>query len=297
MPSSPPPPGPGPFGNDPGFTQATPIIIPGVTPGTSGLPPNMPPPNAARQAVAPGVPYDHRQGSWASHLFARLCAFIVDIVGVGFVLAAFGFDLVDHGSLALAPRHDQNGWLVLVLLSLGCAVVFAFLCEAIIGTTLGKALFMLHVRRFDGKRAGFGRALPRYLLLPLDLLAIGPILAAVTPKRRRLGDLAGGTVVGRSPIGPLATALAAILLALLAYAQAAYGGGFTSALGVSAETATYLPAFVGGFWRDVQHTLGRDGSRIPAPFENATAAPIASPGVNTGPDGTATPSASRSSEP
>jgi hypothetical protein len=126
------------------------------------------------------------------------------------------------------------------LFSFGVAFVFAFLSEGLFGSTLGKLLFALGVGRARGGRAGFGRALLRRIFVPVDVLLIGPLLALVTPRHQRLGDFVAGTVVARSPIGPLAPLIALAAFAAIGYAQIAYGGGFSSAIGVSAEAAAYL---------------------------------------------------------
>ena len=62
---------------------------------------------------------------------------------------------------------------------------------------------------------GLAHALVRNLLRPIDLLVIGGILA-VLPGHRRLGDLAGGTVVARSPLRAFAPLVGWILIIVLA---------------------------------------------------------------------------------
>jgi len=184
--------------------------------------------------------YEHRFGNVPAYLLGRLAAFAVDVPGVAFVIATFGFDGFDRGVFLLAGR-DRAGFDTLALASIGAALLFSFLCEAIFGTTLGKLVFGLHTRRFDGKHAGVGRTFVRHLLRPLDVLVVGPFLALVTPRHQRAGDLAAGTVVGVSPLGFFAPLIGLALCAALAYAQITFGGGLTSAIGVAAEIGNYGP--------------------------------------------------------
>lgn len=188
-------------------------------------------------------PYVHRFGSIPFYLFARFAAFVLDIFGVAFLVATFVYHATDAGYFVVAG-HDPNGYATIVALSLGVALVIAFFSEAITGTTLGKLIFALHTRRGNGSHAGAVRVFVRYLLRPIDVLAIGPLLALVTPRHQRLGDFASATVVSRSRIGPFASVLGVLVVAGAIYAQIVFGGGFSSAIGVSAETADYAPALV-----------------------------------------------------
>jgi uncharacterized RDD family membrane protein YckC len=190
-------------------------------------------------------PYDHRFGDVPGYLLARLAAFGVDMVAVPFIAATFLYHATDFGPFNFANRDAGTlGWLV--LLSLGGALAFRFLCEGAFGTSLGKLVFALHVRSTKGGHAGFGRALWRSLVLPVDVLLIGPLLAAITPRHQRAGDLLGGTVVGGSPLRLLAPLIGLVLIILLGYAQVTFGGGLTSAVGVAAEVDAFGPALVTG---------------------------------------------------
>lgn len=213
--------------------------------------PVPPPPRAPAAAQVVPVtpargtppPYVHRFGSVPSHLFGRSAAFLIDGFGVAFVLATFGFHAFERGFFMLAARNP-SGYLSLVSLALGAAILFAFLCEVLFGTTLGKLVFGLQVRRGNGRHAGPGRIFVRTLLRPIDLLFIGPLLVLVTPRHQRLGDFAGGTVVARSTLGWFASIIGLALVIALGYAQATFGGGVDSGIGVGAETADYAPGII-----------------------------------------------------
>jgi len=217
------------------LTQPIPIVAP--PPPRPGTARPAPPP------AGPTGPYIHRFGNVPLTLLARFSAFAIDLVGVAFVLTAFGFNAFDRGIQAFAARNE-SGFLTLAGTSLVIAIVFAYLCEALIGTTLGKTAFSLHTRRVDGGHAGGGRVLLRYLFAPVDLLLIGPILALVTPRHQRLGDLLAGTVVSGSRLRWFASIVGVALLGGIAYAQIAFGGGLTSAIEVLAETSITLPGVV-----------------------------------------------------
>jgi len=227
--------------------------------------------------------YEHRFGNVPAYLLARLAAFALDVPGVAFVIATFGFDGFDRGVLLLAGR-DRAGFDTLALVALGAALLFSFLCEAIFGTTLGKLVFGLHTRRFDGKHAGVGRTFVRHLLRPLDVLLIGPFLALVTPRHQRAGDLAAGTVVGMSPLGYFAPLIGLALCAALGYAQITFGGGLTSAIGVAAEIGNYGPEayaqFASLFGAGASAAAGAAGGAaktLGVPEARATPQPAAAP--------------------
>ncbi len=204
----------------------------------------VPPAAAATVSVPVPTRYVHRFGSIPTYLLARFAAFAIDIFGVGFILATFGYQATDIGFSFFVAGHDPGGFATLAGGALGIALAFAFLCEAVFGTTLGKLVFMLHTRRGNGRHAGAVRVFVRYMLRPIDLLVIGPLLALVTPRHQRIGDFLGGTVVSRSRIGPFAPVLGLIALVGAVYAQVVLGGGLTSAVGVVAETADYAPGII-----------------------------------------------------
>jgi len=228
------------------------------------------PPGPAPQVPAgtSGPPYVHRFGNVPAYLIGRFCALLIDAAVIPFAIATAGFHEFESGFLSVAGR-TEGGFLALAGWSFGIAFAFAYLCEAIFGTTLGKALFALQTRRTDGRHAGPVRVFVRYLLRPLDALLIGPLLAMVTPRHRTLGDLAGGTVVSRNRIGVFAPLIGAVLLGGIAYAQIVYGGGLTSAIEVAAETSNFAPEVIA----KAAHAVGLAAAPLPIVAEPATPAP------------------------
>jgi uncharacterized RDD family membrane protein YckC len=187
-------------------------------------------------------------------------------------IAAFGFNAFELGFVTLAGR-DEGGFGVLAAVSFGAAILIALVCEALFGITLGKAIFGLRVRRGDGKHAGVLRIIARYVLRPIDLIVIGPLLALVTPRHQRLGDFLGGTVVSQSRVAPLISILGIVLLAGIGYLEFAFGGGIESALGVTAEAASYGPDLIA-------KSAALVGIAVPRPAKINVPIPIAVPSAS-----------------
>ena len=196
------------------------------------------------------------------YLVARLLAFTIDIALVGFVVATFVFNTFEPGGLTVYSSHDAAAFGTVAAASFGAALAVAFLCEALFGTTLGKAIFALHVRRGDGGHAGVGRVFVRYLVRPLDLVGIGPVLALLTPRHQRLGDFAAGTVVARSRLGPLASLLGIAFVAGLLYVQYSFGGGARSAFGVRSGNGELRTGPHRAGCRAVRHRTRASGAEL-----------------------------------
>lgn len=273
-----------------------------VTPVPPHGDPPKGPPSRGGGGPPPGgrpPPYDHRFGNLPSYLLARLLAFIIDVFGIGFVAAAFVFDAYDRGTILLAP-HDASGFATLALVALGVAFGVMFISEALAGTTVGKLIFGLHVRTTRGGHAGIGRAFVRNLLRPLDVLAIGPLLALVMPHHQRVGDLAAGTVVGRSRMPVFSTLLGLVIAGAIAFAQVSFGGGLSSALGVTAAAATFIPQIYHG-WRDTGSPLAPfapgEPLATPTPSPSPMASVLPEPAAPQSPDATASPATFESPNP
>ena len=107
---------------------------------------------------------------------------------------------------ALSGDSSAEGGSVGVSLSGLPALLFFLLALAyyavsvgLTGTTLGKRLMGLKVVMLDGRPYGWGPCLGRNLLRVVDglpvLYEVGLVFIAITRNKRRLGDLAAGTVV------------------------------------------------------------------------------------------------------
>jgi uncharacterized RDD family membrane protein YckC len=271
-----------PFGSGPDRDATQPIpVTPIPVPPTGRAyvpPPDVPPPVAPPPIAAQPV---HRFGNVPLYLVARFVAFLIDIFAIAFTIAAFGFNAFELGFVTLAGR-DEGGFGLLAAVSFGAAIAIALVCEALFGITLGKAIFGLRVRRGDGKHAGVLRIIARYVLRPIDLIVIGPLLALVTPRHQRLGDFASGTVVSQSRVAPRVSILGIALLAGLGYLEFVFGGGIESALGVTAEAASYGPDLV-------TKSAALVGVVLPKPAKINVPFPVALPSASPRPSSAAIP--------
>jgi uncharacterized RDD family membrane protein YckC len=163
-------------------------------------------------------------------LGSRFAAALVDGLIQSALLALLWGALVAFGSLSCEPligameRHSRgepdalahllSGRLMVVvtvsLFALQAAYHAGF--EALRdGQTPGKRLLGIRVVRDGGYPLGPGRAILRNLLRPLDFLpvffGVGLVVALVTSRAQRLGDLAAGTLVVRERAGEVAATL------------------------------------------------------------------------------------------
>lgn len=137
-----------------------------------------------------------RAGFWI-----RFAAFLIDACVLGLVeflliLLHPGVGLeVYSNSESLLQRTDT--WIDWATALIG--VGYFTTGVAVWSTTIGKRLLGLYVRRPDGARVGWGRALARYWapILSALLLGVGFLLVALRPDKRALHDLICDTVVVR----------------------------------------------------------------------------------------------------
>ncbi len=194
--------------------------------------PPRPAPSAEPIRVAPAVPVsgtvlpprtattvsDRPQyvfGNPLGYVAARFFAFALDIALVTVFVTSLAYALIAINPLTGLPTNTQSGFDATLAVGVAVALVYVWLSEAFVGTTIWKLAFGLHVYNPHGRMVGLGRAFVRNLLRPLDLLVIGGILAML-PGHRRLGDLAGGTVVARSPLRAFAPLVGWILIIIVA---------------------------------------------------------------------------------
>ncbi|MGH2589940.1 MAG: RDD family protein, partial [Actinomycetota bacterium] len=86
---------------------------------------------------------------------------------------------------------------VIFLALFSAAFNYFWLTEWKWGKTLGKAICSIHVTDEDGGRPAFGPTTIRNLLRLVDVVVIGPLLIANTPRHQRLGDRFAHTIVVR----------------------------------------------------------------------------------------------------
>jgi uncharacterized RDD family membrane protein YckC len=132
---------------------------------------------------------------------SRTAAASVDLLIFGFVALVAGLVLAIARRFGLGGPEEFLFGLFLggvVLLGLAYPFLFHVLDH---GQTPGKKLLGIRVLSADGSPARTVQHLLRSLILLIDVLPvpvpIGLLLAAVTPRHTRLGDLAAGTLVLR----------------------------------------------------------------------------------------------------
>jgi uncharacterized RDD family membrane protein YckC len=150
---------------------------------------------------------------------------------VGDRMLALLFDRLLLGALALiGAAYLANAWwhrgapvsrLALAILASLAFMLVAFayhtLAEAVVRTTLGKAILGLSVSN-EGEHGTLGAAAIRNALRVADglpLYAVGFFVALFSPRHRRIGDRVAGTVVLSDPVPPAARAALLVTLAAL----------------------------------------------------------------------------------
>jgi len=211
-----PPPGPNPGTPPPGPSQQS-GPPPGAGPRPAGPPPGartgphlvqgvVEPPGAGRAApffarrptvVTPPGATALDFGNPIGYMLARLCAFVLDVGQVTLVVTILAYALIAINPVTGLPTNTQRGFDWTLALGAVIALFYVWIAEALFGTTIWKLALGLHVYAQRERVVGLGRSFVRSLLRPIDLLAVGGVLALL-PGHRRLGDLLGGTVVART---------------------------------------------------------------------------------------------------
>jgi uncharacterized RDD family membrane protein YckC len=130
----------------------------------------------------------------------RTVAIIIDALLLTAVIGGLFFALATKNGSSYSVSGGKG------VLFFAVAILLPLLYHSILegsgGATIGKAITGIRVRNKNGGRASFGRALVRNILRIIDGLfyyLVGWIIAMASgPRRTRLGDMVGGTVVVRS---------------------------------------------------------------------------------------------------
>lgn len=215
-------------------------------------------------------------GDVGIYIVRRFLALVVDLAGVGLLIAIGLLALLERAKMSIQPQTPDGLRSFAIIVTIALFLYF-WVFEALFGATLGKLLFGLEVRRSGGGRVGFWRALVRNVLRIIDLAVVGFVLATVTPRRQRIGDFAAGSVVPSHRMGALAPVVAVIVLGGIGYLSFAYGDAMRHARDLYDSSQQYAPQLLGG-------------STSPAPTPAATA--TSSPAVATSPTVGSSPTAS-----
>jgi uncharacterized RDD family membrane protein YckC len=223
------------------------VAPPPVTPTV--LPPQPPP----RPSTAPDRP-QYVFGNPFAYVVARFAAFVLDVVMIALVVSALAYSLIAINPLNGLPTTSESGLDATLGLGVVIALVYVWISEALLGTTIWKLAFGLHVYAPGKRFVGLGRAFVRNLLRPVDALVIGGILALL-PGHRRLGDLLGGTLVARSPLRAFAPLVGWILIILLCGMPFVIGGVERTMASLVA-LIVFVPALFVKFWVLIQTLFG-----------------------------------------
>ncbi|HZY70052.1 MAG TPA: RDD family protein [Thermoplasmata archaeon] len=168
-----------------------------LAPNLLYLPTPPPPP-------PPGYAYPYRLASLTSRLGAALLDLLVLLVGAALIAIPFGI-LAATMTLSFGSASWVVAWLFgpleLILFALWIGYFTYF--EGTSGQTPGKrALGIRVVVIGSGRTPDLGRALLRNVLRIVDwfpfLYLIGLVVALVTSRKQRLGDLVAGTIAVRA---------------------------------------------------------------------------------------------------
>jgi len=214
---------------------------PAAEPTPTVQPASSLPPEARQIFPGPPPPVAPDHGDVGAYIVRRTLALLIDLIFVGALIGMAGRAWIarsSNGELTL------GGFLQLMLVVAIGLFAYRWLFSGIFGSTPGKLLFGLVVGRNGGGRAGLARTFVRELILPLDLVVIGFLLAALLPRRQRLGDLIAGTVVVNSKLGAIAPVLGIVLLGAAGYATLVYAGGVAGAQRLASDASRYATGLI-----------------------------------------------------
>jgi len=154
-------------------------------------------------------------GNPLGYVVARFFAFVLDVALVTVFVTTLAYSLIEINPLTGFPLTSEPGFDATLAIGVAVALLYVWVAEAFLGTTIWKLAFGLHVYNVRGGMVGLARAFVRNLLRPIDLLVVGGVLALL-PGHRRLGDLAGGTIVARSPLRAFAPLLGWVMILIVA---------------------------------------------------------------------------------
>jgi uncharacterized RDD family membrane protein YckC len=236
------------------------------------VPPRPPPP--PRPTPVPPTPMDATQvhgtvipprtmtvvparlsiGNPFGYVCARFFAFVFDVALVTWVVTSLAYSLIAINPITGLPTNSQRGFDATLAIGLAIALVYIWVAEAFFGTTIWKLAFGLHVYAVRGGVVGLGRAFLRGLLRPVDVLIVGGVMALL-PGRRRLGDLAGGTIVAPSPLRGFAPVIGWILILVMCGIPFILAGTERTFASIFAF-GQFAPGLFARIWLDLQLLLG-----------------------------------------
>jgi uncharacterized RDD family membrane protein YckC len=249
-----------------------------IPPQPTSLPRGIPLQTAAAVAARPAYVF----GNPFTYVTRRFLAFALDLVIVTSVSTMLLYGLIAINPFTGLPNNSEGGFDATLGMGIGIAAIYLWLFEAVLGTTLGKLAFSLHVYAPKHRFVGFARAFVRNLLRPVDFLVIGWILALM-PGHRRLGDLFGGTVVAHSPLRAFSPLVGWLLLIGLGAMPFLVAGGTVTVLAVGAAFVEFVPPLIARGMHAVLvllNSFGAPAIHPAATVPDATVTPVPTPAIS-----------------
>ncbi|UII19867.1 RDD family protein [Fulvivirga ligni] len=124
---------------------------------------------------------------------ARVIAFIIDYI----IFLVIFFALVSFFGSSRGLSFSLEGYPALLLFAI---TIFLWpISEALWGQTVGKRAMRIKVLKANYEPIGFGQAIIRFILAPLDcFFLVGLIVASSSKNNQRIGDAAANTIVVRN---------------------------------------------------------------------------------------------------
>ena len=235
-------------------------------------PPAAPLPDAAKPVALIG-------GFGLAGMGERLAAAILDMMFIGVMFALAGMATAAWLGGVTDSGFSLNGMPAVVTIGITCVAAFLYywLAEGLFGSTLGKAIARIQVRRKTGEGCGLKPSLLRNVLRIVDgigVYLVGFLVAIFSKTRQRLGDHVAGTVVVESRIGKPLRILAMLvwlagLTGGLAEAYAIHRGAPETITGEFAALPATIPATSSGRLKagNFAFTEGRGGPVRSAVFQ------------------------------
>jgi uncharacterized RDD family membrane protein YckC len=177
-------------------------------------------PAAATAAAAASTPDKPLAGDApVAGIGDRAIAGILDMILMSALFPAVGMWAALRFGGVTGNGFELNGlpaFLTIAIVGIA-GFLYLWLCEGVLGATLGKFMLNVRIRRAEGGAIGLGKSLIRNLLRIIDgigVYLVAFLMATFSRRRQRLGDRIAGTVVVQADAGRAVRASAAILWAV-----------------------------------------------------------------------------------
>ena len=197
------------------------VSVPPLVAGTGPTPASAIAAPPAPTAIAPTASVDRIvAGHRVATLGDRLIALILDTILLLAVFAVVGMWAGTRWGGITTSGFALAGTGALVTLSIMAVVGFIYywLCEALVGVTLGKGIAGIKVINEQGTPSGLGASMIRNIMRIIDglfIYLVGYLVAIFSRMRKRLGDHLARTYVVEKELGALHRVLLVVLWIVL----------------------------------------------------------------------------------